>query len=190
MAQISGHTCLSMERMNGGSVCVLPVLSQWQREAAESKCWDVREDTAPIHWNWLSGATLSTFIPLSCLYLCVQFSLLLPPLSLIISPHVTLLSLSLFLAPSRFLLLFSPPASPCMESWLQPLSSPPLSLYLPLLCLTLSPLLSFKWLCKLSNLVADKTINTILASPNIHRSALCVAVTHFALRPERCRVAE
>lgn len=136
--------------------------------------------------NWLSGATLSAFIPLSSVFISLsQFFSLLPSLSHCISScyRPPSLSLSLFsLAPSRFLLpllLFSPPTSPCMERQLTasaPLLRCPslLSLYLSLLCLTPFLSLVFQSLCKLSNLSADKVINTTLASLNIHHSALCI----------------
>ena len=113
--------------------------------------------------------------PLSlCLYLSLSLSKFLSSSSSLLS-----LSLSLYLLTflSRFLLLplafllplllFSPPTSPCMERRLT--ASPPLSLSPSVF---LSP--ASRWLHKLGNLFADKVINTTLASPNIHHSALCV----------------
>lgn len=173
-------------------------VSQWQTEAAAgSHCRDLREDTTPLtHLSplllsfspLLTGCLVQPYQPLSLYPLSLSlFPNFFPSslLSLIVSPRVTVppLSLSLFsLAPSRFLLpllLFSPPTSPCMERQLTasaPLLRCPslLSLYLSLLCLTPFLSLVFQSLCKLSNLSADKVINTTLASLNIHHSALCI----------------
>ncbi len=163
--------------------------SQWQREAAaESHSLAVREDTAslthsltssPLFLSTVTGYLVQPYQPLSlCLYLSLQISLLLllPSLSLIVSPHITPLSLSL----SSCCFSLSPPPPPLFSPFLSlygkavnsltPLPHCPPLLSSPSIFLSLV----FQWLCKLSNLIADKVINTILASLNTQHSALCI----------------
>lgn len=179
LAYVLSDSCAENEWSLGVCpTCVGSVGSVTGREAAaESHCRDFREDTAPLthfvsSFSVLSVAALSAFIPVSPVFISFLSSSL--P-SLIVSPQIT----SLSLAASRFLLpllLFSPPTSPCME---RQLTASLLSSTVPLFSPSIFPSLVFQWLCKLSNLIADKVINTTLDSLNIHHSALCIFLPLF-----------
>lgn len=163
-------------------MCVLPVLDQSVTERSCSRITERIQLHSPSHPLFLSTVTscpaqpyqLLSLYPLS-LSLFPNFSP--PPFSLslshCISSYYPPLSFPRFLLP---LLLFSPPTSPCMERRLTAsLLSSTVLLFSPSIFLSQV----FQWLCKLSNLIADKVINTTLASLNIHRSALCIFLPLF-----------
>lgn len=151
------------------AVCFVPVRD---RSVTERSCSTITP------WGPRSGysSLLQPYQPLSfCLYLSLSnflsSSLLSLSLYLLILP-----SLSLPLSFSCCLSLSPPPPlfSPYLSLYGKAVNSlAPLLRHPALLSLYLS-LSAFRRLCKLSNLVADKLINTTLASFNTHHSALCI----------------
>lgn len=113
--------------------------------------------------HFFSSSLEQPYHPLSllCLYLSFQLSLLLPPLSHCICSYYPPLSPAF----SCCLSLSPPPPplfSPCLALYGKAVNS--LSSTVPLSYPSIFLSLVFQWLCKLSNLIADKVINTTLAS--------------------------
>ena len=146
----------AVQRMNGGSVWESPTCVGSVSDSSRSRGYRSTHSSLPLHFQEL----LQPYQPLSLypLSLSLSFSLLLlPPHSLIVSPHITLLSLSLAFSSPSF--SFLPLPLLVWKGGELPLSSPPLSPLLPLSLTTFSPK-SFNGCVNFSSSIVDYRLST------------------------------